>query len=289
MYNTVFTITKHTRTLKPVFFIILVTLLFIAPYHVSHAANDDPGAGRLSGDNISEDFYDEPPVLTPYGITRYGGFVSQSPYTGLNYTHQDVFTGRTILHGIDVSQWQGKIDWEKVKADGIDYAFIRVGYRGYGKAGTLSSATKDTYFDTNIKNALAAGVKVGVYIFSQAITVKEAQEEADYILKYINGYNISMPLIMDYEYASDASDGGRLKTAKLSKTAATNICMAFCERIAASGYTPMVYANKSMLTDQLNAQTITNAGYRVWLLPTTPPRQHTPANMISGSILPQER
>lgn len=262
---TVLTIMKHIRILKPIFSVILLTLLLFAPYHVSQAGNDDPGAGRLSGDNISEDFYDEPPVLRPYGISRYGGFVSKSPYTGLNYTHQDVFTGRTILHGIDVSEWQGEIDWTKVKAAGIDYAFIRVGYRGYGKAGTLSAATKDTYFDTNMKNAIAAGMKVGVYIFSQAITVKEAQEEADYILKYINGYNITMPLIMDYEYASDASDGGRLKTAKLSKTAATNICMAFCERIAASGYTPMVYANKSMLTDQMNAQTITNAGYRVWL------------------------
>lgn len=256
---------KHSRLLKPVFAIIMLTFLLITPYHVSHAANDDPGAGRLSGNNIPKDFYDEPPTLTQYGISRYGGFISQSPYTKLNYTHQDIFTGRSILHGIDVSQWQGKIDWTKVKAAGIDYAFIRVGYRGYGKAGTLSSATKDTYFDTNMKNAIAAGVNVGVYIFSQATTVKEAQEEADYILKYISGYPVSMPLIMDYEYASDASDGGRVKTAKLSKTAATNICLAFCNRIAESGYTPMVYANKSMLTDQLNAQAITNANYRVWL------------------------
>ena len=232
---------------------------------ISYAAADDPGAGRLSGDNISEDFYsnDAYPGFSPK-IRRYGGFTSTSPYTNKTYTHRDVFSGRSIVNGIDVSQYQKEIDWAKVKAAGIDFAFIRVGYRGYGSAGTLNASTKDSYFDKNMQNAIAAGVKVGVYIFSQAITPEEAREEAQYILNNLGNYNVSMPLIMDYEYASDASDGGRVKKAKLSKTQATNICLAFCETIAAAGYTPMVYANASMLEDQLNASAI-SANYRIWL------------------------
>lgn len=233
----------------------------------AQAANDDPGAGRLSGKYIPEDFYDtDNPLTLPYhyGINRYGSSDSVSPYTQKTYTHQDVFDDRTILHGIDVSQWQGNIDWQKVKAAGIDYAFIRVGYRGYGSAGTLSSSTKDTYYDKNMQGAISAGIKVGVYIFSQAITKEEAIEEAEYILDYLGTYDVTMPLVMDFEYASDASDGGRLYKAKLSKTKATDICMAFCDTIKDAGYIPMVYANKDMLTNHLNASTISEK-YPIWL------------------------
>ncbi|MCM1499867.1 MAG: SH3 domain-containing protein [Clostridium sp.] len=251
---------------KKIIVSILVLSFLLMPCQSVQAANDDPGAGRLSGDNIPAEFYEEPDYKLPhYGLSRYGIFPSQSPYTGGTYLHQDIFAARPIIHGIDVSQWQKTIDWTQVKAAGIDFAFIRVGYRGYGQAGTLSEGTKDTYYDTNMQNAIAAGVKVGVYIFSQATTTAEAVEEADYILNHLGSYTISMPLIMDYEYASDAKDGGRVKTAKLSKEEATTVCMAFCNRIAEAGYTPMVYANKSMLEDQLNAADLTNSGYRIWL------------------------
>lgn len=250
---------------KKIIVSILILSFLLMPCQSVQAANDDPGAGRLSGRNVPAEFYEKSDPISHYSLSRYGIFPSQSPYTGGTYLHQDIFAARPIIHGIDVSQWQKTIDWTQVKAAGIDFAFIRVGYRGYGQAGTLSEGTKDTYYDTNMQNAIAAGVKVGVYIFSQATTTAEAVEEADYILNHLGSYTISMPLIMDYEYASDAKDGGRVKTAKLSKEEATTICMAFCNRIAEAGYTPMVYANKSMLEDQLNAADLTNSGYRIWL------------------------
>lgn len=240
---------------------------------ISYAANDDPGAGRLSGNNIPEEFYDTDsdntsdfrPYHSPF-FRQYGSSTSISPYTNETYTHPSNLDGFSIINGIDVSQWQGQIDWNKVKAAGIDFAFVRVGYRGYGSAGTLSTSTRDTYYDTNMKNATAAGVKVGIYIFSQAITTTEAKEEAQYILDNIGSYDVTMPLILDYEYASTGSGlGGRLYNAKLSKTKATDICLAFCETIAEAGYTPMVYANKSMLESQLNASDITSKGYHIWL------------------------
>lgn len=258
---------KNITYIKGFLLFLNLFIMLLAYGTISYATTDDPGAGRLSGKNIPEAFYDNTGDTDGESslLRGTGDFTSVSPYTNTTYTHQGFLSNRTLLHGIDVSQWQGEIDWKAVKASGIDYAFIRVGYRGYGQSGTLSEATKDTYFDTNMKNATKAGIKVGVYIFSQAITTKEAQEEADYILDHLGDYDISMPLVMDYEYASGSSDGGRLFTANLSKSTATSICKAFCKRIKDAGYTPMVYANKSMLSNQLDATDLVNSGYRIWL------------------------
>lgn len=253
---------------KPNFKRTLLTLLILSVFitmginDTAYAVNDDPGAGRLSGTDIPEEFYENasPSGLSPR-LQRYGSSQTQSPYTGKTYTHQDQFTDRTIVNGIDVSEYQKTIDWQKVKAAGIDFAFIRVGGRGWGKPGTLY---RDSTYDTNMQNAALAGVNTGIYIFSQAITEAEAIEEAQYILNNIGTYTVTMPLILDFEFASGSSDGGRLKNAKLSKAAATKVCLAFCETIAAAGYTPMVYANPDMLNNHLNPADI-SASYPIWL------------------------
>ncbi len=214
------------------------------------AEDDDPGQGRLSGEVPSE-FYDEPGRM-------------RSMSTGL--THDSRFNGYSKLSGIDVSKWNKTIDWSKVKAAGIDFAFVRTCYRGYEGGGLA----KDEYGPTNLKNAASAGVKVGAYIFSQAISVKEAEAEADYLLATVKGYNITMPLVFDFEYYP----GGRLEKKNLSKTAQTNICLAFCKKIKAAGYTPLVYANKSMLTSDLNAAQI-SASYPIWLAHYTTKTNYT--------------
>ncbi len=170
--------------------------------------------------------------------------------------HNPKFDEAVIEHGIDVSYHQGEIDWKKVKADGIQFAFIRVANRFTvsGKLGT------DTKAYENMKGAKEAGIPFGVYIFSHAITVKEAREEADYILEIIDGYDIELPVVFDFEYYP----GGRLEKAKLSDTQRTNICLEFCKKVEKAGYTPMVYANKSMLKDDLNAAAISQF-YPIWL------------------------
>lgn len=253
----------HSTTKMMILAFIFITCISIIPSYAVHAAKDDPGQGRLSGNSISRDFYDDP-APSPFSLYRRGADLN--PYTGSSYIHQERFSGYTIVNGIDVSQWQKNIDWAKVKACGIDYALIRVGYRGYGSSGTLSENTKDIYYDKNMQNAAAAGISTGIYIFSQAITTTEAVEEANYILNHIGSYNVSMPLIMDFEYFStDSGNTGRLYDARLSRDEATKICLAFCDTIAAAGYTPMIYANKSMLENQLNASDITGRGYLIWL------------------------
>lgn len=116
---------------------------------------------------------------------------------GEGHTHAKQFKNCHIYNGIDVSTWNKQIDWSAVKASGIDFAFIKVGGRGWGSAGTLYH---DSRALENLKGAKAAGIKIGVYFFSQAITEKEAAEEAQYTINYLHTYGISidLPIAMDF-------------------------------------------------------------------------------------------
>jgi len=177
--------------------------------------------------------------------------------TGDVYIHNSRFDNCTVRNGIDVSYYQGDIDWNAVKNSGVEFAFIRVGYRGYGASGNLM---QDTKAKENLQGAVNAGLRVGAYIFSQAITEEEAREEAEFALNQINGYHIDMPVVIDYEYVSGSI--GRLYNAGLSREQATSIVNAFCGYIRDAGYTPMLYANKNMLEYSLNAGSIP---YKIWL------------------------
>ena len=171
---------------------------------------------------------------------------SANPYTGIKYTHSNTYTGMNIYNGIDVSYYQPTIDWNKVKADGIEFVFVRVGYRGYGAAGTLAA---DLCFEKHVEGALAAGLKVGLYYYTEAINTSEAKEEAQYCIEKAKNYDITLPIVYDYETTTVGGvKTGRKYNAKLSKSAATKNCTAFCDTIKAAGYTPMVYANKSDLS-----------------------------------------
>ena len=137
--------------------------------------------------------------------------------------------------GIDVSKYQGEIDWDKVKADGVEFAIIRIAYRGYGSGEIVT----DEQAVANIKNATKAGVKVGVYFFSQAINEKEAEEEAEYVIDIIEKYKVEYPIVFDMEEIN----GDTARTDKLTKEEKTDIAIAFCEKVKEEKYTPMVYAN----------------------------------------------
>jgi len=136
--------------------------------------------------------------------------------------------------GIDVSGWNGTINWSKVADAGITFAFIRCGGRGYGSAG---NTYEDSMFSTNIRNAKAAGIKVGVYFFSQAITPYEALEEASLTLAKLGGMSLDLPVVMDWETEYD----GEHRTEHLGTDDFYNVVLAFCSTIAQNGYTPMLY------------------------------------------------
>ncbi|MGN0389688.1 MAG: GH25 family lysozyme [Wujia sp.] len=189
-------------------------------------------------------------------------FEGVSKAYGEGYTHAKQFKNCYVYNGIDVSSHNGNIDWAQVKASGIDFAIIRIGGRGWSQ-GTMYNDSKALQ---NLKGAKAAGLKVGVYVFSQAINEYEGMEEALYLVNFLqkNNIRVELPLVMDVEFASDAPTGGRLREANLSKEDATRVCQAFCNTVTANGYTPMIYADMNMLNNHLNAGDLAQR-YPIWL------------------------
>ena len=163
--------------------------------------------------------------------------------------------GETVsIKGIDVSTYQGDIDWEKVAASGVKFVFIRLGYRGY-ESGLL---VKDDRFEDNIRGALQNGIAVGVYFVTQAISVEEAVEEAQFVMENIRPYNVTWPIVLDIEDAASAT----ARTAELSQQARTDHAIAFCETVKESGYTPMLYCNIRWFIEKLDITRITD--YDKW-------------------------
>lgn len=154
--------------------------------------------------------------------------------------------------GIDVSTWNGNIDWTKVKNSGVSYAIIRTGFRG----STQGSLVEDNKFRKNIQGATNAGLKVGVYFFSQAVNEVEAVEEASMVLSQIKGYKITYPVFIDVEPSNGRADS-------LSADARTRVINAFCQTIQNGGYRAGIYANKTWLNSKMNVSAL--SGYKIWL------------------------
>ena len=152
------------------------------------------------------------------------------------YTYEE--NGQKVtLKGVDVSKYQGDIDWKKVAADGVDFAIVRLGFRGMGSQGTCEL---DPYFTQNIEGAKAAGIDVGVYFFTQATTVAEAREEAKFVIDNLKGYDITWPVVFDTEAITSYKAA---RANELSRETRTACAKAFLEEIKKAGYTPMLYAN----------------------------------------------
>lgn len=184
-----------------------------------------------------------------------------SKYDKKTYTHNTKFDTFNKVVGIDVSMHNKTVDFNKVKADGIDFVYVRVGYTGYTKK--KLSLNYDPYYQENITNALAAGLRVGVYWYSQALNEEEALQEANMLLNVIGSYNITMPVVYDYEFAGVGEDG-RLDSANLSKAQMTANSLAFLNRVSQMGYTPCFYANYSFLKNRVNASQISSIA-KIWL------------------------
>lgn len=170
--------------------------------------------------------------------------LKQSPLSAENLEiletgeYQYLTDGQVTSHkGIDVSSHQGDIDWELVAQDGVEFAMIRVGFRGYG----TGKLVEDERFEANIEGAMAAGIHVGVYLFSQAVTEEEVLEEAALVLEKIESYQPDCPVVFDVEKVSGS---GRMN--ELSVEERTHLTQLFCETIEEAGYRPMVYYNTEM-------------------------------------------
>lgn len=197
-------------------------------------------------------------LFTSTGV--YASTKTRSKYTGITYTHNSKFKNKELVYGMDVSQHNGKINFKKAKRDGIEFVFIRVGYTGYTKSSF--SLNLDKKYKTYIKDATKAGLKVGVYWYSQSTKVSEAKKEANALLKAIKGYSITMPVVFDYEFADTKK--GRLDSAKLSKTNMTANALAFLNTVSNAGYDACIYASENFLEEHLYANQI-SSNFKVWL------------------------
>lgn len=170
---------------------------------------------------------------------------------GIRFYHGGDYIG---LAGVDVSQYQNEIDWEQVKEAGISFAFIRVGYRGY-VSGELDL---DSSFRSHLDGALAAGLDVGLYFFSQALTPEEAVEEAQYVLDQIDNEPITYPIVYDWEEVE-----AQARTDEMNMLMLTSCAEAFCRTIEEAGYQSAVYFNQAYGYQQLNLVSLKD--FQFWL------------------------
>lgn len=184
-----------------------------------------------------------------YFLNNGNAFTGWHWINGLNY----YFNASGVLSStivIDVSTYNGNINWNAVKASGINDVIIRVGYRGWG----TGRIVKDNRFDQNVQGARAAGLNVGAYFVTQAINTAEAVEEASFIVQEANMNGLNLPLVIDVEWAGSGSEQGRGNY--LSAGERTAVINAFCETVWSAGRVPMVYANRNWFNNYINSPAI---------------------------------
>ena len=162
--------------------------------------------------------------------------------------------------GIDVSSYQGDIDWQLVKEDNVEFAFLRIGYRGYGEEGKLCPDEKFAY---NYEAAHNSGMDLGVYFFSQAISVDEAIEEAEYVLSLLEGRTLEYPIVFDWETVQTGDPEDIPRTEDVMPRTLTLSAIAFCETIRDAGYDAMIYTNKKLATIKYDLRMLQD--YPIWL------------------------
>ena len=190
-----------------------------------------------------------------------GPTLTPNPYGPEDFVNRDGYltcvSGESWL-GVDVSAYQGVIDWQQVAASGVKFAMIRIGFRAWGSKGELH---EDTYFAQNLQGAMDAGLQVGVYFFSQAISQEEAREEARFVLDLLGDTQLQLPVVFDWETIPSAdARANDVTNAELNRLA-----MAFCQEIEAADYRPMVYFNLDFAKRRYDLQAIQDAGYGFWL------------------------
>ena len=219
-----------------------------SPFTRVPAATVDPYAGMVQ---VESGFG------TKMWVQRYDE-LAESAFLGWSRL-QAVPEGYTVEMGVDVSEHQGEIDWAAVKKSNIDFAILRAGYRGYGEAGRL---VEDACFRSNLSGAISAGIPVGVYFFSQAVTPEEAEAEADFLLELLADTpreKIALPVFFDWEDISH----DEARTDGLDGETITACAIAFCERVAAAGFTPGLYAYRYLAYFNYDLPRLTN--YALWV------------------------
>ena len=212
---------------------------------------NDPHAGQVEVFNGSREVWITPQEGVPVNTLKSDDFT-------VDETGRPVYIGDEYeaVYGIDVSYCQQDVDWQQVKDSGIDFAILRIGARGYGKE--TGNIIEDDYFEANYAAAKAAGVKLGVNFFSQAISEEEAVEEADFVLSMLQGKDLQLPVYFDWEHISY----DEARTNDINGETITDACIAFCERIKEGGFEPGVYMYAGMAYYEYDLSRLTD--YDFW-------------------------
>ena len=180
--------------------------------------------------------------------------LSQLQTGGTFYAYENSADDVITSVGVDVSTYQGTVDWAAVKDAGVDYVIVRAAYRGY----ETGKIVPDDLYEQNIRGAVDAGLHVGVYLYSQALSEDEAREEADYLLGLIEGLPVDYPVVYDQEeYTADQA-----RTDGLTGEQATLNALAFCERVYDAGYIPMIYTNNDWAQNMYDMERLDH--YPIW-------------------------
>lgn len=208
---------------------------------------------------------DKPNVTNVYVPVRERilGQIPVNSYKTENFYIEDGFMayhddeGNKISHlGVDLSYHQENVNWDELASSGIEFVMLRCGYRGYSEGGLV----KDEKFDEYAKACNERDIPLGVYFFTQAVSVEEAEREADFTLELIKDYKISYPVAIDTEYVSDKD--ARTNVEEIDEDLRSRMCIAFCERIKEAGYYPMIYASENWIRRELDFEALQD--YDFW-------------------------
>ena len=231
--------------------LILTVLLWFGICSCQSRVFVDPHAGMVevpdgSGGEMWVKLYDDIPV-SAFSAEDFSADGAYIDYSGTQYS---------ALRGIDVSEHQGEIDWQAVREDGVEFAIIRAGYRGYSEGQLF----EDAYFRKNIEEALASGIEVGVYFFSQAVNTEEAVKEASFLMEIIEGYDFSLPVFFDWEQVSGVGD---TRVDAVDEATLTDCALAFCSVIESAGIDAGVYFYRSLGYYDYELDRLTNLSFWV--------------------------
>lgn len=244
--------------MKKIILIVVIIILALSGYYLYKNLNAEKNAEENHEDK-SNIITDDTKEITIYDIEEGYLTVKNNPKADKHkYNWEEYLDNSNMFYkyndnnyetklGIDVSDHQGNIDWNKVKESGIEFAIIRVGYRGYGQAGKI---VLDSKFEENYKNATDNGIEVGVYFFSQSINNDEVKEEAEFVLKNIKGKNITYPVTYDLEKIKNDT----ARTDNLTMDEINNMTIEFCKIIKNNGYTPSIYGNSKTFTTKMKLE-----------------------------------
>ena len=259
---------KRSRTSYALVFTALVVLVILVATIAVSIVLHDPAATEPAPNEETiehntaetEEIWEEEEIVeedtSPASVLH---LLPENPYNKFDFQYDGWFlksTATECLSGIDVSAYQGDIDWHQVAEAGVDFAIIRLGYRGY-ESGKLA---EDKFARQNLEGAAAAGIQLGVYFFSQALTVEEAREEAQFVLEMIDPYEVAMPVVYDWEHVSD--EDARSNDMR-DPDILTDCTLSFLQTIEVAGYRPMVYFNRTQSWKYLNLEELKE--YEFWL------------------------